>query len=255
MSLVPVALRIIAENLLKNMTWAEDQILNMPMFPLAEVMKRAQPEQKPIIAVFTPSMDMDPLGRDIDDGLQSIKLQFYIYVSPGKTSISTDEFQLSIDMTNVPTHLGIIARQIMTGLKSQKSAWSRLWAKFAVEYKEASSEYVLHEVEAGVPIPCLSITLSVSALPEPDIGSEPNPIWAEFLEALQTVEDGDQWVTVLRSSIVGDEDIPDYDLVRRQTGVSEVAAVNAGINPLPETVTDDEPAVLTDINFTDDPDA
>lgn len=240
MSLVSVALRLIATNLLKSKTWAEDQVLDMPLFPLNEIIRVASEDQKPVIAVFTPSSTHDPDGRDDDDGMQTVRFQIYVYMSPGKTTIENDDIQFTIDMTNVANSLAMVSRQAMNAIKSQGNEWSDLWSKFVVGYKEVSSDYILHEIEKGVPIPCYAISLEIMAPPEPLFGEELNPNWLALDAAIRTTEDGEVYADLLKGMIIGDEEIPDYDLFRRQYAMSKSAAIEMGINPVPDAVSEDE---------------
>lgn len=238
MSLVPTALRLIAQNLLTGKTWAEDAVMNMPLFPLAEVMQKATEKQKPVLVIYTPSTEFRPLGRDVDDGMQTVNFHIYIYMSPGKTIGEKGGIEMTIDNTNSANGLAFVARQVSLALREADSIWSQLWARFAVQYREVSADYILHEIESGVPIPCYAITYEIATIPEPQFGEGLNQDWEAFDQAIRTIDT--EFADILVSFIKGSNSVPDYDLFRRQYGMSKDSAIKMGINPIPETISEDE---------------
>mgnify|MGYP000712830981 CR=1 FL=1 len=90
MSLVSFALRLIASRILVNRTWAGGNVLNAPVTPIEEVLRRAQVPHtgaleiaaKPTIGVFSSAMKSKPTGRDIGSDRRSRRIVVMAFTRP-----------------------------------------------------------------------------------------------------------------------------------------------------------------------------
>lgn len=239
MSLVSLAIRIIAQRVLEQRTWA-DRVIDSPLDPMAELMRGAsedgvteQPAKPPLICLFTPDASNAGEGRDSHAGPTEVKLTIFIYASPSRISTKENNlYEIEIDNTGSALALNMVARQVEHAFHFASEPWGALWAKFVVRVRERSSKFVLVEIAPGVFIPCQEVVYSLQTVMDPDFG-EPVGVWAALDAALRASDpESIQIADLLKSAIAAPDDMPAWEIVQKTFGWSNAAHEAIGLRPV-----------------------
>ena len=256
MSLVSFALRLIASRILVNRTWAGGNVLNAPVTPIEEVLRRAQVPHtgaleiaaKPTIGVFSSAMKSKPTGRDIGSDKNSVSMTFFIYAAPISV-IGDGAGMINVDAGQAAFVLDLVARQIMNELRAGASPWRPLWEQFAVRYEDHAANYTLLEISSGVRIPALEIDIEVHTIPEPTVGIAPFACWAELLVRMRADADAAPIADLVEAAIKFRDNLADWKVAQHQIALSFKAARAMGFTP--QDITDENnPLPLSQIGVT-----
>lgn len=227
MSIVSLAIRICAAKALKGKTWVgSDRIFQQLAFPLAEVSPEIGEKGKPAIVVYSKNHDY---SLERDQGNSDGSLLFMVYMPPNKVDLGDNEVGFEIDNKSSGVAINVIGHQIFKSLQIGNGEWANLFRQFAYKITGTKTQYVLIEIEDGVPMACLEISLEYDAIPEPCI-NEFGPLWERFDAALRAEDDPQNIIMadLIRNQIV-DENISDIEAFQSSFGLSDAALLASGL--------------------------
>lgn len=242
MSIVSLATRICAAKALKGKTWApDDRIFQQLAFPLAEVSPEVGEKGKPAIVVYSKDHDY---SLERNEGNSEGSILFMVYMPPNKVDLGDHEIGFEIDNNSAGIALNIIGHQISKALQNGKDEWADIFRQFAYKITQTKTQYVLIEIEDGIPMPCLEINIGYDAIPEPCLGDF-GPLWQRFDEALRSEEGDPEQNAVMADLIKGqiiEEDLTDLEAFQKSFGLSDTAYRASGLG-LVENVDPEDPTL------------
>lgn len=242
MSLISLATRIMLVRLLAGRTWAQDQIYNSPLDPIAELMRAANAKPKPAIAIYTDQAQGKPVGLETQGGCQIVRTKVYIYLPPSKIELP-DLVEFSIDNVGAALALNTIGRHVDAAMHYGNAPWVRLWRRFVLKIDDKVSRFVLVEIQSGVKIPCLEISYELDCVADADFGKPLYGAWIE-LDALLRADGAGSEGEILADHIKGLIEDPaglhDYELFQMNFGLTDAAFEATGLAPLPSSTDPDD---------------
>ncbi|KQW30754.1 hypothetical protein ASE36_00165 [Rhizobium sp. Root274] len=233
MSLVAQALCITAQNLIKGQTWAGNDVLLQPVYPLEAVMREGR-DAAPVIAVFAEHTKFDVEGRATQGREARVELKFFVYNAPGTQRIIIDgaeAIEISLDTETAGLTLNAVARQIDAALHFGPDLWLECWNKMVLSIDDREIRYVLIEIEDGVKIPAAEIGYTLKAIPDPDFGGALTVAWQKFDAALKATAEGALVARLFETLITDPMGLPDWQLVKRNFGLTSGAIGTIGLGP------------------------
>lgn len=253
MSLVAQALCITAQNLIKGQTWAGNDVLLQPVYPLEAVMKEGR-DAAPVIAVFAEHTKFDVEGRATQGRGARVELKFFVYNAPGTQRITIDGaevIEITLDTETAGLTLNAVARQIDAALHFGPDLWLECWNKMVLSIDDREIRYVLIEIEDGVKIPAAEIGYTLKAIPDPDFGGPLTVGWQKFDTALKATAEGTLVARLFETLITDPMGLPDWQLVKRNFGLTSEAIGTIGLGPYQGvTLPDGEVPPFTDHTVT-----
>lgn len=233
MSLIAQALCITAQNMVKGQTWAADDVLLQPVYPIEQVMEEGR-EARPVIAVYAESSKFDGFGRGSQGVKAVVEIKFIVYNSPGLNRFSIDgveTLEITVDTETAGLTLNVVARQIDSALRKNTPLWADCWRKMVVNIKDRDVRYILIEIENGVKIPAVEIGYTVESIPDPDVVEELYGAWALFDTALRSTDEGVLVAELFKSLIVASAEIPDWQRFRDNFALTPAGLQATGVGP------------------------
>lgn len=256
MSLVAQALMTSATEILKGETWADQSVYLSPVDPIAEVLRGAEEQQKPVIAVYVEKADFKVEGKQTQGVSQVIVLKAYVYVAPGRKDVSINEIELSLDTHTAPLTLAVMARQLDAALfHSESTPWVDTWRKMISSVSDRNQAFMLVEVEDGLRIPTMEIVYTLNAIPDPQFGTPMTAAWTLFDAALRSLgAEGETVADVFKALMEDPDGLPSYDLLQRNFGLTSGALIATGLAPYNADSVDpgEEPPVVEEVTGSPD---
>lgn len=227
MSIVSLAIRICAAKAFKGKTWvASDRIFQQLAFPLAEVSPEVGEKGKPAIVVYSKNHDY---SLERDQGNSEGSLLFMVYMPPNKVDLGQNEIGFEVDNKSSGIAINAIGHQIFKALQIGNGEWANLFRQFAYKITGTKTQYVLIEIEDGVPMPCLEINLEYDAITEPCI-DDFGPLWERLDAALRDEDDPQNIIMAdLIKNLIVDDSISDIEAFQRSFGLSDAAYQASGL--------------------------
>lgn len=251
MSLIAQALCVVAQNIVKGRTWAGDDVLLQPVYPIEEVLKEGR-DPAPVIAVYAEHAKYDVEGRASQGRKTRVEMKFIVYNAPGVNRItvrpdsnSTDEVEdaliVDVDTEKAGLTLNVVARQIDAALHSDVALWADCWRKMVVTIEDREVRYILIEIENGVKIPAAEIGYTLSTIPDPDFGAAPTAAWTLFDTALKSTAEGTVLAEIFSLLITKPAGLPGWKQFRDNFGLTSAGMASTGLGPYAGvTLTDGE---------------
>lgn len=248
MSLVSQALCVIAQAIVKGRTWAGDDVLLQPVYPIEEVLKEGR-DPAPVIAVYAEHAKYDVEGRASQGSKTRVELKFIVYNAPGVNRItvrpdsnSTDDVEdaliVDVDTEKAGLTLNVVARQIDAALHADVALWADCWRKMVVKTEDREVRYILIEIENGVKIPAAEIGYTLATIPDPDFGGVPTQAWALFDTALKSTAEGTVLAQVFNLLITEPAGLPDWKQFRDNFALTTAGMAATGLGPFAGVTTD-----------------
>jgi hypothetical protein len=248
--LASFALGISAARAIKNQTWAADRVLYEPTAPVDP----SDFSAGPMICVYS-ARGRSALGDDDLIDASDVRLRFEIFLPPivnaGGVSFSTQASQGLV--------FAIIWRQIEEALLVQESIWAHCYRLFRFEQRSLDVERDLYEPAKGIKIPVACFEIKLTTVAEPTIGIAAQPVWQEFLAAMQSdTAELASLAPLMAAQILGDGGaLPDWQVAMGMLGITKDEASAIGLGPLVVTTVvtdlDNGAAVLETVVNTIDP--
>lgn len=231
MSLVSQAIAVTVYELLKGATWAQDWVVKQPIDPIIEVLKTDGP-QRPMLAVYVESAKFHIDGRASSGTDADLEVKIFVYVAPGRMTLTADTYEFSMDSKQAGLTLDIAGRQVDAAFH-RDNQWTRIWNKFVAKISSRDVHYMLVEVENGVKIPTMEICYKIQASPDPKFYLTELPAYWAMLDT--ALRDGGaesvKLADLFKSQIVGGEDLPDYQALMQNFGLSQEGLDATGLGP------------------------
>lgn len=253
MSLVSLALRLVASRLVKGQTWAGDMVFNSPVDPLEEWKARVgEGESLPCIAIYTGKRKAEVTGKATQGKHATIDLVFNVLLPPTPILVG-DMLEMSTSNTGGATAMDLISRQVEAAFRFGPQPWRSVWDIFVLSVLDVESRPLLFQIEAGNQVPCLEVIYTLKTIPDPDFGVELLPGWQALKDAMSSDPDYADHAELIAGFITGPEGLPDWRKVQAALGLSDAAVRSIGISPADADQVED-PALLLSGTFTRDPD-
>lgn len=245
MSLVSQALITTARHLISGSTWAGLNVVESPIDPIADMGIRAATDKRPpMVAIYVERGAANP---DSEPGEADMK--FYIY-------LPTDTVQLPNGVAytggrkNAGMTLNLIARQVENALMNGAAPWIGIWRRLKVSRGPVTYRSLLIEIENGVRIPAMEITMILETIPEPVIGEPLGATFAMFDAALRAAE-GDGLADLIKTAIETPAGLHVHLDAAMQLGLSQAATDALGLSPVVDGIADETgtPPLLEDVGF------
>lgn len=259
MSLVSFGLRLTASRLVRGQTWAGDLIFNSPIDPVAEWQEVVVPGQgQPCIAIYTGQREATVVGKATQGQSASIDLVFNIFLPPTLVLAAPADgdvpaITLETSNTGAAMVIDMMARQIEAAFRFGPDPWRTIWNIFVVRVKGVRSRPLLYQIDKTVQIPCVEVTYSLECIPDPDFGVALLPGWAMLKAAMLNDPDYAASAPLLDTLISGPLGLPGWRKAQAALGIGTTAFRALGTAPADHTEVS-EPAVLTDVVLTENPD-
>lgn len=242
MSLVSLAVRIIARNCISGQTWAEARVMDQPIDPIMEVVSNDEYVGKPAVALYTQRSKGTPCGLETQGGPQEQVLMAYVYLPPNKIDLP-DGVAFEADNQTAGIVLNAMGRQIDAAMHFGNEAWVTLWRKFVLNVEVMKSQFVLVEIEDGVRVPCLEISYEIKTIAEPDFGAPLYGYWLELDTELRGMSaEGILLADLFKGLIEAPSGLEDFAQFQMNFGLTDPAFASTGLDPL--AVNDDGTAPL-----------
>jgi hypothetical protein len=247
MSIASQAIITTARKLITGATWAGTNVEESPIDPVdGLVNKAAEGEVLPYIAVYIERMT----AKD-DGGAGDADLKVYIYLPPNRVKMPDGE-AFSPSRKNSGMTLNIITRQVENALAKTVEPWSEIWRKLVLSIGDRTYRQILIEHESGVRVPAVELSLALTVLREPEIGSPLSQTYQLLDAALRA--NGDEAVAdVFKAAIENPADLESYQDAAMQLHMTSAAIEGLGIGPVTPDAVDEEGAipVLADTDLID----
>lgn len=241
MSLVSQALCVIAQAIVKGRTWAGDDVLLQPVYPIEEVLKDGR-DPAPVIAVYAEHARYDVEGRGSQGRKTRVDLKFIVYNAPGVNRITVrsdsdasdgveDSLIIDVDTEKAGLTLNVVARQIDASLHADVALWADCWRKMVVTIEDRDVRYILIEIENGVKIPAAEIGYTLSVIPDPDFGAPMTAAWVLFDTALKSTAEGAVLAEIFELLITEPSGLPDWKQFRDTFALSPGGMAATGLGP------------------------
>lgn len=234
MSLVAFALRLVASRLLRGQTWADDQIYNSPIDPVAQWQAVAGVgEAKPCIAIYTGKRDADVTGKMTQGTAATVDMTFAIFLPP---SVALNDGELTVETTNTGGAMVIdfMARQIEAAFRFGPQPWKQVWDILVLQVLGVSSRPLLYEIDKAVQIPCVEVTFRFKTCPDPDFGASMRPGWQALYDAMLADPDYASTADLLKGAIETPQSLSAWRAAQAALGSSDAALATLAITPLTE---------------------
>jgi hypothetical protein len=257
MNLTSIAARVVLTRLLRGKTFAGANVFDAPVEPLEHVLRA----KVPAIAVYVGVRKGKVEGRDLllpQPGTMEIVIQ--TYAPPGMEAIpgaDEDDPGIRINTTRggAALLLDVMGRQIVTALMADLGPWANLWRRLVTGYSDYDCQPVLIEVESGVRVPSVEISLVCRTLAEPAFGDPIHGFWADLDTAMRDDAGAAPIADLIKAQIEGPADMPSWHKTLASMGWSLAALQASGLGPADATALDDgeEPAEGDEDGGTVDP--
>lgn len=229
MSMVGQALLMTVARALSGQTWAGDAVLEQPIDPVVEVLRKDDGTGKPVLAVYVEQVEGSPVGLETQAGPQSVTLKVIIYVPQSWRQVGAG---VVFENEGVGLSLNVIARQIDRALHTGNEAWVDILRTLAKAADEKKSRYLLIEIENGLRIPAMEISYRFSStVNEPEFGCALYGGWLKLDAALRAA--GETAVAdIMKDLIVAPEGLPDYRQFQISRNISDQALRSTGLAPM-----------------------
>jgi hypothetical protein len=154
---------------------------------------------------------------------------------PEECQVSVDGQVFSLDTRGrgIEIAFATIWRQCSRALLMGSGTWPLLWQCFISRITSIVTEPFLLEI-GKVRIAAREITISCIAANEPEFGSPPEYLWADFVAALRAEADyGPAIADLVAFEISAPTGLPSWQIARGLAGLSVEAANALGVGALP----------------------
>ena len=198
MSILSQAMITITARALHNRTAAMASVMEQPVDPVVESLRRSDGEGKPTIAVYVESSEGSPVGLETQNGRVELVLKVIAYTPP---SWRKEGEEIVFEGEATGAGLNILGRQIDVALHTGNETWVKLFRSFAKHIDSKKIRYLLIEVENGIKIPAIEIAYDIKGIVfEPQIGVPLFGAWVKLDTALRA--DGDAPMADLIKSLI-----------------------------------------------------
>jgi hypothetical protein len=237
MSIASQAIITTARKLITGATWAGANVEEAPVDPVSELInKAAEGKVLPYIAVYIERMTGKPNGVEGD-----ADLKIYIYLPPNEMQVPDGEsFRPSRRIAGMT--LNILARQVENALATTVAPWSEIWRRLVLSIGDRTFRPLLLEIENGVRVPAMEISLALDVLPEPEIGSPLSTTYQLFDAALRATDDA-VIADIFKAAIENPADLEAYEDAAMQLHMTSAAVDALGIGPITADALDEEGSI------------
>ncbi|RWC91653.1 MAG: hypothetical protein EOS72_03080 [Mesorhizobium sp.] len=234
MSLIALATRVVLVRLLAGRTWAQDPVLDSPLDPIEEILRAANGQPKPVIAVYTSESKGKPVGLETQGGKQSVRTAVYVYLPPSKVTLP-EGVAFEIDNVGSGLALSTMGRQIDAAMHLGNTPWLKIWRRFVTCIDEKTSRFVLVEVQSGVKIPCMEVIYELDCVADADFAKPLYGAWLDLdtlLRADGADTEGEMLANHIKSLIEKPEGLHPYEVFQANFGLMDAAYEATGLAPL-----------------------
>jgi hypothetical protein len=248
--MVGQALLMIVARTLTNQT-AAAAVVEQPVEPIVEVMKRSGGSGQPVIAVYVESSENAPVGLETQSGEAETVLKVIAYTPP---SWRVGEDGIVFENEGTALGLNILGRQIDRALHYGNATWVSLFRGFAKHVETRKTRYLLIELEDGIRIPAIEIAYSFKrTVQEPEIGV---PLFGQWLllDTALRAEGETAVADMLKSLIESPAGLVPWQQYQMARNLSDAAFMSTGSSPVMldgEYVVDEEtgePPLLEEVD-------
>ena len=248
--MVAQALLMIVARALNNQT-AAAAVVEQPVEPIVEVMKRSGGAGQPVIAVYVESSKSAPDGLETQSGPVETVLKVIAYTPP---SWRKDGEDIVFENEGTALGLNILGRQIELALHYGNVTWVKLLRGFAKHIDARETRYLLIELENGVRIPAIEISYKFDrTVQEPEIGTPLFGQWILFDAALRA--EGETAVAdMLKTLIESPAGLQPWQQFQAARNLTDAAFAATGSSPVVlngEFVVDEETDALPPLENVD----
>ncbi len=250
MSMVGQALLMIVARTLSGQT-AAAAVVEQPVEPIVEVMKRSGGSGQPVIAVYVESSESSPVGLETQSGQVETILKVIAYTPP---SWRVGDDGVVFENEGTALGLNILGRQIDRALHYGNESWVKLFRGFAKHIDARKTRYLLIEIEDGIRIPAIEISYCFKrTVQEPEIGVPLFGQWLQLDTALRA--EGETAVADMLKSLIespaGLQPWQQYQMARNLTDAAFMATGSSPVMIDGEFVVDEETDALPPLEEVD----
>lgn len=232
--LVPLGVLIATTCALKRATLAGGNVIESPLDPIEAVLDTFAGQ--PVIAVYVGNekqqIHSGALALLRGDKVIQITLQIFL---PEECAVIVEgqEFRLDTRGRGIEVAFATIWRQCARALLMGSAAWPLLWQRFVFRVTSIETEPFLLEI-GKTRVAAREITISCTTADEPEFGSPPEYLWADFIAALRAEADyGPAIADLIAFEIAAPSGLPSWQIARGLAGLSVEAANALGVGALP----------------------
>jgi hypothetical protein len=237
-SLVAMALRIAARRALEGATFAQGRVHDSSIAPIDHMVEAGQDE--PFIVISSEDEVAQITNRDVTGGDRTVDLVFEIAIAhavaatPEASGNNAPPPEIVIPATDagLELSLSLISRQLFQALFEQKdNPWCDLFRTFCVGVRKITNRRGVGGKD-GARFAARQIILTIDGLFEPPFGHEPaaDEPWGKLLAQMALDPDLAEISPLIRSAIVGNPTIEDWDRGRSDQGLTDETAARIGIS-------------------------
>jgi hypothetical protein len=228
--IVPLALRVSACRALDGATIAGAAVHDSAITALDEMVS-GQPQ--PFIVVSVDEQTYNVTVLDVFQGSRSVDLVIDIAVGSAVT-LEDGTTGIVIPHTDAGTEFSVnlITRQVMKTLFEPNSGgdWGKIFRRIAMSVSRIMVRRGAG-AQKGVKFAAAQLIISLSPLADPEFGSAPAFVWADFLTVMRADVKIGPLAEAVEKAIVGDV-LPDWRLLASAVGLNDETADAIGILPL-----------------------
>lgn len=193
MSLVRLALRLVAMKALAGKTIAQDRVRDSEITALDDAVNS---ESQPVIMIYTDDQRLKLTGKSLYDSSGTVGLVFVLAIAqPVATTIEgKTEVSITFPPSDAATEMqvDIMERQLVMALSDPDDPWAALYRKLVVGYDKCESMRGASE-KSGARFAARYIQFDVQTLNDPTPGKavEDLPFWNELVAAINADQDSD----------------------------------------------------------------
>ncbi len=232
--LVPLGVLIATTRALKGATLAGANVIESPLDPIETVLDKF--DGQPVIAVYVGNEKHEIRSGALAllRGDKELQITVQIFL-PEECTVSFEgqEFSLDTRGSGIEIAFATIWRQCSRALLMGGGVWPLLWQRFVSRITSIVTEPFLLEI-GKVRIAAREITISCMTADEPEFGSPPEYLWADFVAALQAEADyGPAIADLVAFEIAAPAGLPSWQILRGWAGLSVETANALGVGALP----------------------
>lgn len=236
-SLVAMVLRIAARRAVDGATFAGGRVHDSAIAPIDHMVEAGQDE--PFIVISSEDEESQIIGRAVTGGERTIDLVFEIAIAhavaaqPEAEGGNSPPPEIVIPATDagLELSLSLISRQLFRALFEQKgNPWCDIFRMFCISIRKVTNRRGVGGKD-GARFAARQIILSIEPLNEPHFGHQPasDEPWGKLLAQMALDPELATISPLIRSAIIGDPPIADWDRGRSDQGLADEAAAGIGI--------------------------
>lgn len=248
--LVPLALRVTLQSLIRNQTSAAGYVSDAPAQPedllAARVADMGNPlRNAPMIGIFTPFAGRAQQDRDSGGKANGVNVAIWVYTPPEIIRIA-DGFDWDVSIRGFAAALDLVAAQIRQAILFGPAEWRAIYEDLLIRSERSIGQQVMLEAANGMKIPALKILIRAGVVPEPDFGKPLSGAWLKFDSALRVDPQQVAHADFIKALIEAPPGLGAWRREQAAIPVSEPEMRALGLAPLDATASGTENASLLD---------